>query len=281
VSLITKSGTNQIHGSAFEYFRNDHLDANSWDNNNQALARPLFQRNQFGGSIGAPILKDKLFIFGAYEGLRQGQPGTTVYTVPTALERVGDFSASVYSDGTPVKIYNPFNVVNGSRVQFTNNIIPKSLLNPVGLAAAALYPLPNRPGLVGGGNNYAATAKITSNYDKFDIRGDYVINQKNSMFARVTKAWQLNSGAAFFKNPGDSWGGENDYRYEIIAGETWTPSPTWVVNSIASYGKWTEVDTSPSFGYSATQLGLPSATVALFQASNAYPQFSLDNYQQI
>jgi hypothetical protein len=281
VSLITKSGTNQLHGSAFEYLRNDHLDANSWDNNNQALARPLFQRNQFGGSIGAPILKDKLFIFGAYEGLRQGEPGTTVYTVPTALERTGDFSASAYSDGTPVKIYNPFDVVNGSRVQFTNNVIPTNLLNSVGLAAAALYPLPNRAGVTGGGNNYAATAKITSNYDKFDIRGDYILNQKNTFFARVTKAWQLNSGAAFFKNPGDSWGGENDYRYEIITGETWTPSPTWVVNSIVSYGKWTEQDTSPSFGSSATALGLPAATVALFQASNAYPEFNPDNYQQI
>jgi hypothetical protein len=281
VSLITKSGTNNLHGSAFEYLRNDHLDANSWDNNNAGLARPLFQRNQFGGSIGAPILKDKLFIFGAYEGLRQGQPGTTVTTVPTALERTGDFSQSVYSDGTAVKIYNPFDVVNGSRVQFTGNVIPTSMLNSVGLAAVALYPLPNRTGDVGGGNNFAATAKIVSNYDKFDIRGDYIINQKNSAFARVTKAWQLNSGATFFHNPGDSWGGENDYRYEIIAGETWTPSPKWVVNTIVSYGKWTEEDTSPSFGSSATELGLPAGTVSLFQASNAYPQFNVENFSQI
>jgi len=283
VSLVTKSGTNNLHGAAFEYFRNDHLDANSWDNNNQGLARPLFQRNQFGGSLGGPILKNKLFLFGAYEGLRQGQPGTAVYTVPTALERVGDFSQSVYADGTPVKIYNPFDVVNGQRQQFPNNIIPTAMLDKVGLAAAALYPLPNVTGQIGGGNNFAATAKVVSNYDKFDIRGDYIINQKNTMFARVTKAWQLNSAAAFFKNPGDSWGGggENDYRYEIITGETWTPSPNWVVNTIVSYGKWTEVDTSPSFGFSATQLGLPASTVALFQANDAYPEFNPDNYQQI
>ncbi|WP_263375492.1 TonB-dependent receptor [Granulicella aggregans] len=282
VSLVTKSGTNELHGSAFEYFRNDHLDANSWDNNNQGIARPLFQRNQFGGSIGGPILKNKLFIFGAYEGLRQGQPGTAVYTVPTALERTGDFSQSVYADGTPVKIYNPFNVVNGERQQFANNIIPTSMLDKVGLAAAALYPLPNVTGQVGGGNNFAATAKVVSNYDKFDIRGDYIINQKNTMFGRITKAWQLNSAAAFFKNPGDSWGGggENDFRYEIILGETWTPSASWVVNSIVSYGKWTENDYSSSFGHSATELGLPAATVAMFQA-NAYPEFNIDNYQQI
>jgi outer membrane receptor protein involved in Fe transport len=81
--------------------------------------------------------------------------------------------------------------------------------------------------------------------------------------------------------PATAGGGENDYRYEIIAGETWTPTPKWVVNTIVSYGKWTEQDTSPSFGYSPTTLGLPSATEGLFKAYNTYSEFNVENFSQI
>jgi hypothetical protein len=287
VSMITRSGTNQIHGSAFDYLRNNHLDANSWDNNHVALARPLFQRNQFGGSFSGPVIKNKLFIFGSYEGLRQGQPQTYVTTVPTALERTGDFSQSVNSDGSPQIIYNPFTTVTSSdsstgytRTAFAGNKIPMTLLDPVGLAAVALLPLPNTAGTTGGGNNFAATAKVVSNYDKFDIRGDYVVNTKDSLFARVTKAWQLNSAALYFHNAGDNQQGENDYRYEVIFGNTWLPSSTWVVNTLVSYGRWTEVDTTPSLGHPGTEIGLPVDTVNQFQ-NTALPQFNIENFAQI
>jgi hypothetical protein len=281
VSMITKSGTNQLHGSAFEFLRNDHLDANSWDNNRVAIARPLFQRNQFGGSLGGPVIKDKLFVFGAYEGLRQGQPQTYVTTVPTALERTGDFSQS------GVNIYNPFTTVASAtsssgytRTQFAGNVIPTTLIDPVGLAALNLLPLPNTPATAGGGNNFAATAKVVSNYDKFDVRGDYVVSATDSLFARVTKAWQLNSAATYFHNAGDNQQGENDYRYEVIFGNTWVPTPNWVVNTLVSYGRWTEQDTTPSLGHPGTEIGLPAGTVSQFQ-NTALPEFNLENYAQI
>lgn len=271
VSMITKSGSNAFHGTAFEYLRNNHLDANTWINNRTHTARPLFQRNQFGGSLGGPAWRDRAFFFGAYEGFHQAQSNTFTGIVPTAAERIGDFSADA------VTIYNPFDVVNGARQQFpTRNIIPQELLNPVGLAAAALYPLPNSS--VQTAYNFVAARKVVSNFDKMDLRGDLVFSAKDSAFGRITKAWQRVGIPRYFGNPADSAGGENDYRQEILLSNTWTPTAKWVINTVVSYGKWTENDTSASYGQSATALGFSSATVAQWQASNAYPQFNVDRY---
>lgn len=275
VSLITKGGTNDFHGSAFEYIRNDHLDANSWDNNNAGIARQVYQRNQFGGSIGGPIKKNKFFFFGSYEGLRLNQPQTLTGRVPTDLERQGDFSDSVYADGTPVTIYNPFDVVNGQRQPFSGNKIPSNLLDPTGQAAIAFFPEPTTTSATG--INFAASGAEASNYDKFDIRGDWVVSPTDILFGRITKAWQINTYPDFYKNAMDPWQGENDYRQEIILNNTWTPNPKWVFNAVANYGKWTELDTSAAYGHSATDLDLPSSTVSLFQA-NAYPEFNVENY---
>jgi hypothetical protein len=274
VSLISKSGSNKYHGSVFEYLRNDHLDANSWSNKHSNLARPLYQRNQFGGTASGPVLRDKLFLFFSWDALRQAQPGTFTGNVPTALERAGDFTQS------STTIYNPLNVVNGQRQPFTTaNVIPTSMMDAVGKATVALYPLPNSTSTTA--YNYAAIGKIPSNYDKLDLRGDYVISPKDTIFARVTKAWQYNDFPRFFKNGGDSWDGENDFRHVILVNNTWTPSDRWVVNTVASYGKWTEEHTSASFGHSATELGFGSATTAQWQATNAYPVFYLDSYAQL
>jgi hypothetical protein len=276
VSMITKSGSNAFHGTAFEYLRNNHLDANGWTNNHNKIARPLFQRNQFGGSLGGRVWRDKAFFFGAYEGFRQAQPNTYTYLVPTALERAGNFSQSKTTAGAPLTIYNPFNPTSGQRQQFAGNVIPSSLINPVGQAAVNLYPLPNST--VSTAYNFAKSVKSVDNFDKIDIRGDLVFNAKDSAFGRITKAWQRVSIPRVFNNPADSSGGENDYRQEIILNNTWTPNAKWVVNTVVSYGKWTENDTSASYGHSATDLGFSSATVGQWQASNAYPQFNVDRF---
>jgi len=271
VSMITKSGSNAFHGTAFEYVRNDHMDANSWDNKNAAIARPLYQRNQFGGSIGGPILRNKLFFFGSYDALRQADPQTFTGMVPTDLERSGDFSAS------GVTIYNPFDVVNGARQPFANNNVSK-YINAVGKAAIALYPEANS---TNSAFNFAKTGKETSNYDKVDFRGDYQISPKDTLFARITKAWQKNDVPRFFKNAADSWDGENDYRHVILINNTWTPTDRWVINSVISYGKWTEEGTSASFGHDPSELGFASSTTSQWQATNAYPEFDVDNYAQL
>jgi len=280
VSLITKSGSNQFHGSAFEYFRNNHLDANSWENKNAGAARQLYQRNQFGGSFGGPVWKNKAFFFSAYEGLRQATPDNISTWVPTDLQRSGDFT------GTGTTLYDPFNLSNGNRVTFASeygtNAIPASRMDAVGKKIASLFPEPNITG--NSAFNYYGSSKDVSNYDKIDIRGDYVFSPSDAIFARITKAWQYNPSANYFpSNPAlNTNQGENDLRQVILLNNTWTPNAKWVVNAILSYGKWTEEDTSPSFGHDPTALGFSASTTGQWQESNAYPQIDFgSNYTSL
>jgi hypothetical protein len=134
VNVILKSGSNDFHGSLFEFHRNAALDARNFF----ALAsepKPKYLRNQFGGSLGGPINRNKTFFFADYEGTRSREGITRLTNVPTALERAGNFSQTPF--GVPT---NPF---TGGQ-PFDNDTIPGFLINPVGRAIAALYPLPNR-----------------------------------------------------------------------------------------------------------------------------------------
>src|SRR6266851_1848723 len=139
VSLVTKGGGSDYHGTVFDFLRNSVLDANSWTNNRSGNPKPIFQRNQFGGNFGGPIWRSKkLFFFGGYEGLRQGSPTTSVVSLPTTLERAGDFSQSFNSNGSLSAIFNPFSTrpnPSGSgyvRDAFPNNRIPASAMDPAG-----------------------------------------------------------------------------------------------------------------------------------------------------
>ncbi len=136
----TKSGSNQFHGTAWEFLRNDKLNANTFFNNRSGVARPGFRRNEFGATVGGPIIRNKTFFFGDYQGIRLTQPQTQSSTIPTLAQQqmveTGNFV------GLGATIYNPYNrqVVNGAtvRVAFPNNQIPTSLLDP---AAVRLFRL--------------------------------------------------------------------------------------------------------------------------------------------
>ncbi|MBV8818257.1 MAG: carboxypeptidase regulatory-like domain-containing protein, partial [Acidobacteriaceae bacterium] len=157
VIVSIKSGTNQIHGDVFEFLRNDKFDANDFFANRSGLKRPPLRRNQFGATLGGPIIKNRSFFFVSYAGERQTSAQSGVTTVPTPAMLRGDFSAL----STP--IYNPFNVTGGVRQPFTNNIISPSLFDPVGAKLAALYPAPNLPGLT---NNYGFNQRFIYNADE-------------------------------------------------------------------------------------------------------------------
>ena len=134
VNVITKSGSNALHGTGYEFFRNAALDGrNYFAPVNEP--DPRYQRNQFGGSLGGPVRKDKTFFFFDYEGRRVNEGITRVTNVPTALERIGDFSQS--DPRTP-----PIDLYTGA--PFQDSKIPSFRLDPIGKAIAALYPLPNR-----------------------------------------------------------------------------------------------------------------------------------------
>src|SRR6185503_14262129 len=145
VGMSTRSGTNALHGTAFESIRNDALDARNFF----AVTRPPISLNQFGGTLGGPALRDRTFVFGAWERTRQQVSSAVVSTVPTLLNREGDFSDLRTSTGASIPVYDPV-----TRAPFPGNVIPSDRLDPVAMKAIAYYPLPNRSGNITNANNY-------------------------------------------------------------------------------------------------------------------------------
>jgi hypothetical protein len=191
ISAQTKSGTNEVHGSAFEYRRDSHGAARD----PFAQAQPLFGTtnqfipptlwNQFGGSLGGPIQKNKTFIFGDYQGTRQKIGGSLLTRVPTAAERLGNLS------DLTVPFYNPCtgancNVLPANRQQFMGNIIPTSQLSPQALSILNLIPLPNIANATGANPNYSASGSGIVNNDSFDVRADRYQTEKLHMFGRYS-----------------------------------------------------------------------------------------------
>jgi hypothetical protein len=201
VSISIKSGTNRYHGSVFEFFRNDVLNANNWANNFQGLPKPKLRWNKFGATFGGPIVKNKLFFFIDYQGQRFDHPASsTPITVFTAAERQGDFSQLLTGQG--IQLYNPYQLdASGNRTPFPNNHIPLKLMDPVArnLFSSGLYPLPITGDLV---NNFINTTRSYNNVDQGDVRMDYTITQKDRLYGRISQGFQdnpeINSFRLFF-----------------------------------------------------------------------------------
>ncbi len=181
VSVSIKSGTNKLHGSAFEFFRNDQLNANNWANNWSKLPRPLLRWNEFGGTLGGPIVKNKLFIFGDYQGSRFDQPSTSSsFTVLTPLERAGNFSQLL---ATGTQLHYP-----GTTTPIAGNIFPATLLSPQALAimSSSLYPQPVNNALV---NNAVNTTHSFTDQDQGDVKLDWNASTKDHVFWRYSQAF--------------------------------------------------------------------------------------------
>ena len=184
VNTAMKSGTNQIHGSVYEFIRNSALDAIPWTTQLNPKKLP-FKQNQFGASLGAPIIKNKLFIFGDYQGLRNSQPASTDYaTVPTALMRSSGFTN--FSELLPsTLIYDPL-----THTPYPGNIITTTL-NPAAVNYLNAYPAPNCSPAVNSNchfltQNYTVTRQRIETINDYDIRADWNISSKDSAFFRYS-----------------------------------------------------------------------------------------------
>jgi hypothetical protein len=191
IAIQTKSGGNAIHGSAFEYRRDQHGAARDPFAQTQPIAGttdkfiPPTLWNQFGGSVGGPVKKDKIFYFGDYQGGRQKNGGSLLTRVPTAAERNGDLS------DLNTSIYNPCSgadctVVPASRQQFVGAVIPTGLISKQATALLKYLPLPNIAGATGAVPNYAASGAGIVNSDAFNTRGDAFLTEKMHMFGRYS-----------------------------------------------------------------------------------------------
>lgn len=194
INVVTKSGTNQFHGDIFEYIENEALTARPFF----ATSNTPFNRNQFGGSIGGPIKKDKLFFFGDYQGTRTVQVSPNFTSAPTPEMYQGDF-AQLYDPTQPLdaagntygQLYNPFTRVLNSQgnvvsvAPFQGNIIPSAMWDPASakMNAAHIFGMPNLPGIV---NNLYYLDYLDQNPDQGDVRLDYSISPSSTAFFRYS-----------------------------------------------------------------------------------------------
>ena len=198
VSVSIKSGTNQFHGDAFEFFRNNVLNANNWANNWQGVSRAPLRWNMFGFTLGGPVVRDRLFFFVDYQGQRFNTPGSTSgITMYTAAERQGDFSQLLREKG--IQLFNPFQLgANGNRAPFPNNQIPVGLIDLVAanLFASPLYPLPVNGNLT---NNFFNTTKSHIYNNQGDIKVDYYATDRDRIYARYSQSFQDNPASNSFQ----------------------------------------------------------------------------------
>lgn len=195
VSLSFKSGSNAVHGTAFEFLRNDTLDARNFFDQ----AKPSFKRNQYGFSIGGPIKKNTTFVFADYEGTNIRQPRTVVSTVPTAREVSGDFSELLPG----AIVYDPYsyNATTKQRSPFPNNLLPGSDIDPVGAKLASFYPKANQPGL---SRNFLFNPPGPDDVKRGDIRIDHNLNEKNHLFGHYSHSTELVGSTPDL--PAPAWG---------------------------------------------------------------------------
>ncbi len=214
VNVILKSGSNYFHGSLFEFHRNGALDARNFFAP-AGEAKPKYIRNQFGGSIGGPIKRDRTFFFGDYEGTRSREGITRITNVPTLLERSGDFSQSRDIFGNQVFVSNPFlprdpvtfqlppcNAINQTGC-FPGNRVPLAFQNSIGRALATLYPAPNRNVPF---QNFVSSPTQVDRNDSFDARLDHRFTDRTELAVRYSfgsrKLFEPFTGSSFALVPG-------------------------------------------------------------------------------
>lgn len=192
INVITKAGSNQFHGTLYEFFRHDSLNASNFYAP-QDEPDPDYRRNQFGGSLGGKLIEDRTFFFVDYEGTRLSEGITRVTNVPTLAERQGDFSDSLF----------PAPLVPGTPFPFPGSQLPAPFINPIGQAIANLYPLPNRDAPFA---NYVSSPLMTDRNDQFDARIDHRTGPSSTFTLRYSVAdrdfYEPFSGPGFSQVPG-------------------------------------------------------------------------------
>jgi hypothetical protein len=266
VNMATKSGSNAIHGTAFEFLRNTVLNATPWlskHNPSNILAKPPYHQNQFGANIGFPILKDHVFGFFDYQGYRQTTSSPSTYSVPTAKMRTGDFSELTASNQV---IYDPCpgaappNCPTTARTAFTGNIIPAGRINSVAKAMlATAFPLPNQTGT--GSfltNNYGVNARSGGNNDQYTGRIDWTVSSKQRVFGRYTRWNSVNIADTPFHNGQLTPNPEKFSTNQTVLGDTYLFNQSLIGDLRISYLRYNYGRTPGTAGFDPTSIGLPA-----------------------
>lgn len=267
LNLVYKSGTNNFHGSAYNFLRNSVLDANTWVNNQRNVELASFKRNQFGGVLSGPIRKNKTFFMTSFEGLRQRGFRERLTTVPTALQRAGDFSETRVANGGLITIFDPATTrSNGSggfiRDAFPGNRIPTTRFDNVARNVIPYYPVANQPGnAVTQLNNHYNTGSGAVDTNNFDVRIDHNLTDRQRLFGRYSYRRSFDGPPQL--NPGDTGIAEgrinnNDWGTNVVVDYTNTLSASTILNIRAGFARNKFLFDNQGLGFKPSQLGFPT-----------------------
>ena len=285
-SYSTKSGTNQFHGDAFEYLQVNTPGFEDFGRNPFTNLNPPYRQNQFGGSIGGRVIKDKLFFFADTQLNRQSQGGSLVTTVPTAQDRTGNLSDWLAAS-SQYQIYDPTTGdpnTGVGRTPFPGNIIPTSRLSPQAQALLAYFPLPNTSAFgTTYENNYDASGAVAITGNLWNTRWDYYLNQKNAIFGRYSYAGYTEQAPGAFglvaggPDIANYAGSSQALNQSVAAGWTYTLSPTLVNEFRFGYMRYHVTDVPNGYGTQpATQAGIPGLNLDDTYTSGM-PAFEIQN----
>ncbi|MBL8190153.1 MAG: TonB-dependent receptor, partial [Acidobacteria bacterium] len=285
INVQIKSGTNQLHGSAFEYHDNHLTKARPWNLtpiNGVPQDKPKRVFNQFGGTLGGPIIKNKLFYFGSFEGTNDRQLGNRLLTLPTAEMRTGNLSAGL-------GIFDPAtgDSIGRNRTQFAGGIIPSNRIDPIAQLILKDLPLPNRPGFQ---NNYYATGSYAFDRKTIDAKVNYNINEKFTTYGRFSflNYKQLNPGAlgpldgVGVAPQGGNTGVGSGETYGVTVAGVYTVSTNFIIDANVGY---TKQGTSSEQGFLDKKIGLDvlkiPGTNGTRDFENGWPRFAISGFANL
>lgn len=290
VNMVTKSGTNEYHGTGYYFLRHSDLNSNNWFSNRSGRDRPYYRRDQLGGVLGGPVVKNKTFFFASYEYTKSKSPTEQTASWPTLLQRDGNFSQTFNGSGQLMTIYNPYDTFtnaagNIERRPFAGNVVPKAMMDPIALKALEYFPKPNQAGApFTETNNWYEQGINMSSGHQTNMKGDHNFSDKS----RITGRYSYNRGTG---NPANLFGDGNPAftfndgpnrgtTHAMVAEFTRAQSPTflWSARYGLTYSTYFRNPMVPNFDL--TTLGFPkymkdNATLLVF------PTIGPEGYQDI
>jgi len=299
LNVSTKSGTNEYHGTLFEFLRNDVFDANEYFNKRAGRDIPAFRMNQYGGSFGGPVQlpklyngKERTFFFFNYEATRWRRGDVFTTNVPTMLQRQGDFSQTLNNKGQLVVVYDPLSTRPDPshpgrfiRDAFAGNILPPDRIDPVSKNIAGYYPEPNTPGVqYTNASNYISNKPRKINKDQYNFRLDHNITDMNRIFGRYSQDDTDLCQPDRFGNvasPGlGNIGCTSWFNKSATLQDMHTFNPTTIFDIRYGFARWYQTRKSRSYGFDNSKLGLPAELVAEMQVP-MFPNVSVQGYSSL
>ena len=283
VNVTMKGGTNDLHGSLYEFNQVSALKATQFFTNAASQRKAVTRFNQYGGTVGGPIWipkvvngRNKLFFFFGFEGIRQSEPEPTFSTVATEAQRRGDFS-QLLPAGSIYQLFDPrTGRLEGGQIRrdpFVNNIIPTDRISPVARNILNYYPLPNQAGRGDGRDNFFSNAVRSDVFSSYLGRFDWNVSEKHKLFFNMRTNDRVENRGNRFENivTGNflsriNWGAMFD--------DVYTVSPTFILNTRANWTRFKEGDTRPHDGFDFVSLGFPSS-LRQFSARNVFPRIEM------